>query len=296
MYGEDVPYTRKTETASKARRRQLWSAAVGLQQVDGLTPSPYMTGLIERNISGELGFDELFSDIQNYYNSKAAFTAADEDEYEADIVSAHIKELLDVGTFTLSPAMLRSIHGTLFAGVLSEPGQYRPYNVEKSEPVLGGRSVQYGNATSIEYLLDQYIVDEKSKALPKAIDAQLVQRMVTFTTDIWLLHPFPEGNTRTVAVFIQLYLASLGCQVQNEVFAKSSLYYRNALVRNCFRDIRHGVDNEPVFLTRFYQNLILGTDHELKNRYMMVPQYFPEHQEQLELAIALLKSETAQRA
>ncbi len=43
-----------------------------------------------------------------------------------------------------------------------------------------------------------------------------------FTSDIWKIHPFCEGNTRATAVFIIKYLKTLGFHVSNDVFVGNS--------------------------------------------------------------------------
>ncbi len=57
---------------------------------------------------------------------------------------------------------------------------------------------------------------------------------------IWQIHAFREGNTRTTAIFTIQYLRSLGYEVNNEMFAKHSWYFRNALVRANYRNINKG--------------------------------------------------------
>lgn len=46
-------------------------------------------------------------------------------------------------------------------------------------------------------------------------------------------------------------------------------YFRNALVRANYRNVVKGVEREPIFLIRFFRNLLLGEGNMLKNRYMM---------------------------
>lgn len=84
------------------------------------------------------------------------------------------------------------------------------------------------------------------------------------------MHPFREGNTRTTAVFTIKYLRSLGFFVNNELFERHSWYFRNALVRANYRNVLKGINAEPLFLVRFFRNLLMGETNELKNRYMVI--------------------------
>lgn len=95
-------------------------------------------------------------------------------------------------------------------------------------------------------------------------------RLAKFASDIWQIHPFCEGNTRATAVFIIKYMKTFGFKVNNDAFEKNSWYFRNALVRANYNDLQNSVHATTKFLEMFFSNLILGTEYELKNRYMHV--------------------------
>ena len=84
------------------------------------------------------------------------------------------------------------------------------------------------------------------------------------------IRPFCEGNTRATAVFIIKYMKTFGFKVNNDAFEKNSWYFRNALVRANYNDLQNSVHATTKFLEMFFSNLILGTEYELKNRYMHV--------------------------
>ena len=84
-----------------------------------------------------------------------------------------------------------------------------------------------------------------------------------------LVH-FGEGNTRTTAVFTIQYLRSLGFDVNNDLFAKHSWYFRNALVRANYHNVSKGIDFTPIFLERFFRNLLFGEQWDLRNRYLHI--------------------------
>lgn len=102
-----------------------------------------------------------------------------------------------------------------------------------------------------------------------SVDAS-VRHLAKFTSDIWQIHPFCEGNTRATAVFMIKYMKTFGFHISNDVFEKNSWYFRNALVRANYNDLQNGVHATTKFLEMFFSNLILGTSYELKNRYMHV--------------------------
>ena len=53
---------------------------------------------------------------------------------------------------------------------------------------------------------------------------------------LWQVHPFREGNTRTVIIFICKYLEANGIKLNNDVFKEDAIYVRKALVAASFED------------------------------------------------------------
>ena len=99
---------------------------------------------------------------------------------------------------------------------------------------------------------------------------EIISHVVDFVTLLWQNHPFREGNTRTTAVFVIKYLRSIGFKVNNELFADNSWYFRNALVRANYSNPQNGIQSDKSFLIKFFRNLLLGENNELKNRYMLI--------------------------
>ena len=118
--------------------------------------------------------------------------------------------------------------------------------------------------------LDYDIEQEKSFSYKGISSDELIAHVTKFVSGIWLTHAFCEGNTRTTAVFTILYLLSLGFNVNNDMFAEHSWYFRNALVRANYRNAVEGIDYSPVYLERFFRNLLLGEQWDLRNRYLHI--------------------------
>lgn len=98
----------------------------------------------------------------------------------------------------------------------------------------------------------------------------VINHIVDFVTLLWQNHPFREGNTRTTAVFVIKYLRSIGFEVNNDLFAENSWYFRNALVRANYRNPLKNIEPDRSFLIKFFRNLMLGEQNDLKNRYMLI--------------------------
>lgn len=262
-------YLRQGEP-EKAEKSMAWQTAIGLQAVDGLTTSDYLLETAKDHIEGHIDMPAAKQRIQSYYEAQTSRQAAEADTMEADLVSVRIAELLSEKTFQFSPAELQNIHRRLFTGVFDHAGTFRDYNITKKEWILNGDTVTYASYLSIRDTLDYDFTQEKRFDYTGIAVAEAVKHIARFTSGIWQIHPFCEGNTRTTAVFIILYLKTFGFQVKNDVFADNSWFFRNALVRANFNDLQKGIHATTVYLEQFFENLLLDTHHVLKNRYTHV--------------------------
>lgn len=262
-------YLRQGEPSQK-ESAENWKTAIGLQAVDGLQPSAYLIDVAKRNIEGEISLDETRKLIDSYYQSKTVRTPKDEDEEEADKVSANIAKILASKTFAFNTNGYVSLHRRIFEGVFKHAGEIRQYDISKKEWVLEGDSVNYLNWEDLRRALDWDIEQEKNFSYKGLTDDEKIEHITKFISGIWQIHAFREGNTRTTAIFTIQYLRSLGYEVNNEMFAKHSWYFRNALVRANYRNIQKGIDYSPIYLVRFFRNLLLKDSWVLKNRYLHI--------------------------
>lgn len=265
-------YEIKTEY-SREYKTSCWDAAIGLQQVDGLEVSEYLRELSQNEIEGKLTHYEIEELLYRKYEDEGIVAGR---QKEADIVSTRIAALLQEDGFTLSPVTLKYIHKTLFTEIYDHAGEFRKYNISKDEPILGGRSVKYANYQMIEDTFAYDFEQEKMKSYVGLSSADVVKRIANFTSAIWQVHAFGEGNTRITAVFIQKYLNYMGFEVDNSLFLENSLFYRNALVRSNYGSYSEGVVPTNLWLERFYENLLFGGTHELKNRELLVEEYMED--------------------
>lgn len=264
-----MEYIRQGEP-DQTEKSVAWKTAIGLQDVDGLKTSDYLLKTAKEHIEGKIDIKTAQSRVQSYYKERQIRDEIEEGTREADIVSTRIAELLGEKTFQFSPAEWREIHRRLFEGVFDHAGVYRTYNITKSEWVLNGETVLYASAGSIKATLDYDFGQEKEFSYDGLSAADAVKHIAKFTSGIWQIHPFCEGNTRSTAVFIIKYLKTFGFQVNNEIFAENSWYFRNALARANYNDIQKGISSTTVYLEKFFENLLMSAENELKNRYIHV--------------------------
>ena len=279
MYMENYSeYLIQGEPNQRDRVRN-WMAAIGLQDVDGLTPSNYMLEAVRRNIEGEITIDEVGKLVDEYYTTQEGLKQ-EARTLEADKVAVRIAKILSHQTFGLGSNYLVLIHRSLFEGIYKFAGTYRNYNISKQELVLRGESVRYEYAPLISATLKYEFEQEDTFSYRNLTMEEMVNHISRFIANVWQIHPFGEGNTRTTAVFTIQYLKHLGFKVTNEVFAENSKYFRNALVRANYSNIQYGIKETTEYLERFFRNLLMGEKNELKSRYMIIGSSWKEESTQ----------------
>lgn len=261
---------KKASEPHKRERAEAWRVAIGLQAVDGLQVSEYLKQTARQHIEGEITIDEACQQIKQYYISKTQHDADDEEKSEADNVSGNIAKLIGSPSFTFSGAGVMAIHRAIFEGVFKHAGTLRTYDITKKEWVLRGDTVMYGRWQDLRMALDYDIEQEKQFDYRGLSMSEVVEHIAKFISGIWQTHPFREGNTRTTAVFAIKYLKSIGFECNNDMFEQHSWYFRNALVRANYKNVAKGINQDYSFLNKFFRNLLMGDNHELKNRYMLV--------------------------
>ena len=277
LYVDFDQYIRQGEP-DKREKAYAWSTAIGLQAVDGLQTSEYLLQTAQRHIEGEISIEEVRDLVKTYYQSKTLRESDDDDKQEADKVSANITKVLSSKTLNFSTSGYISVHRRVFEGVFKHAGTLRKYDITKREWVLDGDTVNYLNWEDLRRAIDYDIEQEKSFSYKGLSSDEMISHISRFVSGLWQIHAFCEGNTRTTAVFIILYLRSIGFQVNNELFANHSWYFRNALVRANYKNAVKGIDYTPVYLERFFRNLLLGERWDLRNRYLHIkaPEQAPE--------------------
>lgn len=257
-------YIRASEP-DKRDKGYAWQTAIGLQAVDGLKPSEYLLHTAVRNIEGEISFAEANALLQSYYEANPPRDAEDRTE-EADKVSARIAALLSERAFSFTPNEYLSIHRRLFTGIYPHAGRIRDYNITKKEWVLDGASVLYGSATELRATLEYDVSEERNFSYKNLSMDEIIHHLAVFVSRLWQIHVFCEGNTRTTAVFFIKYLRTLGFEATNDSFAAHAWYFRNALVRANYNDLKNGIHETTEYLELFLRNLLLNEEHPLHNR------------------------------
>lgn len=263
----------KQSEPDKRYKGYAWSTAIGLQAVDGLKPSEYLIQSAIDNIEGNITINDVEKRIESYYAENPNFNDEDRTE-EADKVSVRIASILSEKSFTFSPSEYIGIHKKLFFGIYKHAGKIRDYNITKKEWVLDGETVLYGNASELKETLEYDFSEERKFSYKGLSTDEIITHLAHFVSRLWQIHIFGEGNTRTTAVFFIKYLRALGYDATNDIFAENAWYFRNALVRANYTNLKKNIHETTVFLEMFMRNLLLNENNELKNRYLHINNIF----------------------
>ena len=265
----------KQSEPNKRDKGYAWHTAIGLQAVDGLKTSKYLIDTAIKNIEGDISIDEAQELLNTYYEENPKADTEDRTE-EADKVAVRIAKILSEKAFSFTPNEYISIHKKLFAGIYGHAGKLRDYNITKKEWVLNGATVLYGSASELRATLDYDFAEEKKFSYKNLSMEDIIHHLALFVSRLWQIHVFGEGNTRTTAVFFIKYLRMLGFDVTNDIFAENAWYFRNALVRANYNDLKNGVHETTEYLELFLRNLLLDEKNELHNRSMHISGRFKE--------------------
>ena len=253
----------------KRERAYGWATAIGLQDVDGLKVSDFLLNTARRNIEGEITQAEAGKIIDAYYETKEGHDQP-ADRKEADKVARRINETINSPTFRFSPEYYLGLHGRLFKDVFPHAGKIREVELTKREWVLDGDTVNYTPSFMVKESLAYDFAEEKKFRYSGLSEDAFTEHFASFISGLWQIHPFREGNTRTVAVFAIKYLRSMRYDVTNALFKEKSWYFRNALVRANYENPKLNVEKTQLPLEEFFKVLIYGCDIELRNRFLRV--------------------------
>lgn len=169
---------------------------------------------------------------------------------------------------------LQKIHHFLFHELYSWAGEFRTVNIYKSEHVLSGLSVAYSDKDHIVSDLKTIFSWSKSKQW-KYFNPRLVEDFSSFMTKLWRVHPFREGNTRTVSIFMKLFAEANRLDFNAQLLSQYAGYLRNALVLAAVEEAP-----EPQYLLKMMTDALdvadynkFKADDETSSNYQVIGRY-----------------------
>ena len=160
---------------------------------------------------------------------------------------------------------LCNMHYQIFQDIYEWAGKPRVINIEKAEIVLGEISIEYSDCFGI--VKDaEYVLDEMNRYdWENASFENVVRRFSDYMAKLWRVHPYREGNTRTIVTFCCMFIESQGIYIESNLFKDNASYMRSALVaaNAVFHDL--GDLRKPEYLYRIVQDA-LERGNEMSNR------------------------------
>lgn len=124
---------------------------------------------------------------------------------------------------------IREIHRHLFEDIYEWAGEFRTINIFKEERVLNGLSVDYSTHNRIQ--ADLKAVLAKASACEWTYgNKRLVSDFAGLMARLWRVHPYREGNTRCVSLYMKLFADAQGLEFDDRLLSQNAGYLRNALV------------------------------------------------------------------
>lgn len=154
----------------------------------------------------------------------------DLDIAEAELSRANMMLLYENGFSDFSSNGICFIHKELFGDVYEWAGQYRKINIKKKENILAGQSVWYSDCTNIEQDLEEVWKEIDKVDWSKLSKEDFAKNIACLFPAIWQVHPFREGNTRTIVMLITFFAEHYGYYFDQELMSASAGYVRNAFV------------------------------------------------------------------
>ena len=256
-------YIKLTPSINRDLLEKYWQVAKGLQKADGLNTSEYLETVISDTLDHKYDVEEAIQKMLHYYSTLPAHSDKRASE-QADIVAARITARLRQNGFKLSIAALKSIHGDIFRDFPhSYPGEFRNGDMFKPEKVLNYDTVDYALYSDIERYLEYDFWQERQTRYHLPFTSEQINSLIRFISGIWQTHPFNEGNTRTISVFLIQYLRSMGIKINNDPFKDNSDWFRDALARANYTNLEMDIYPDTSFLKMFFENILSGTENDL---------------------------------
>jgi len=148
------------------------------------------------------------------------------------------------------------IHKYLFQDIYEWAGEFRKIDIEKYERALNGLSVKYEDFLQIENKLNTIFEIINKTDVISMSKKELVEHITDIIADMWEVHAFREGNTRTVVLFIYKYLQKYNININKDIFKDNSQYVRDALVAATFEDIEINVYKNKTYLLRVIEDAL----------------------------------------
>lgn len=147
---------------------------------------------------------------------------------------------------------LKAIHKYIFGDIYEWAGKEKVIPMVKGERVLGGDTVRYSIPGCIENDAGTAIENINAVKWNELTIEETAEKFSKLIANLWQVHPFREGNTRTVMTFATQFAESHGFKMNKVLLKENADYVRDALVK-----ASDGPYSEYQYLIRIIKDAIL---------------------------------------
>lgn len=149
---------------------------------------------------------------------------------EAELSQANMMLLYEQGFDDFSTLGIKTIHKVLFEDVYDWAGEFRSINIQKREHLLAGISVLYADYDKIERDLNSAWGAINKIQWSSLSREEFAAKIARLFPPFWQVHPFREGNTRTILMLMTFFVEHYDYYFDKELLAASAGYVRSAFV------------------------------------------------------------------
>lgn len=172
----------------------------------------------------------LYLDVDVLINKKNIKDQNQLNKLEEDIIPLRTIALRKQGLIITSVFDIQKIHSFLFSSIFDWAGEFRKITMYKREPILNGYTVDYTPSDYIKKEMNDLEKRFLSINWEELDNKQKINNVASIIQELWQIHCFREGNTRTVALFLYFLLKTIGVHINIDFLGKNAKYFRNALV------------------------------------------------------------------
>ena len=159
-------------------------------------------------------------------------------EVEATIGYIKLTDLDKIKITYFNEELIQRIHNFIFCDVFDWAGDYRITPIYKEELVLPRYSVPYSEPKNISSDLNRKLDDINNTNWDNLYNEELMIEFARKMALLWKVHPFRDGNTRTMLSFSYLFAKEYGFRMDMNTFLNnlSRVYGKERVLKYSIRD------------------------------------------------------------
>jgi cell filamentation protein len=159
-------------------------------------------------------------------------------EAERKIGAVKLRTLDKIKITSFNEELIHDIHNFIFRDIFDWAGDYRITPLFKEELVLPRYSVPYSDPKMISHDLKRKLSDVNETKWSGMSDDELTMLFARKMALVWKVHPFRDGNTRTILSYSYLFAREHGFNMDMDVFLSNlmRIYKEDKIVRYSIRD------------------------------------------------------------